>query len=168
MYYIYLATLNPYTWQHWKSYDDEVEEKLDMAMVTFSWLDLFQNVNLKNIFALVSDHNLILLPVDEEQLVPRNRKIKFENNWLIELDLNSVVEESRVGLGNLDIFGRIDRCFEDLSVWGFKLSKRFRKDISECKGKLAALYEVDSANAIAQIKEVKDLMLKLLTQEDTF
>ena len=57
-----------------------MEERLDMAMVTSSWLDLFQNVNLKNIFALVSNHNLILLQFDEDQLVPRNRKIKFENS----------------------------------------------------------------------------------------
>ena len=77
-----------------KSYDDEVEEKLDMVMVTSSWVDLFQNVNLKNIFALVSDHNPILLLIDEEQLVPRNMKIKFENNRLIEPNLNFVVEES--------------------------------------------------------------------------
>ena len=65
-----------------------------MAMVPSSWLDLFQNVNLMNIFASVSDHNPILLQVDEEQLVPCNRKFKFENSWLLELDLNFVVEES--------------------------------------------------------------------------
>ena len=51
----------PYTWQRRKGYDDEVEERLDIAMVTSSWLDLFQNVNLKNIFASVSNHNPILL-----------------------------------------------------------------------------------------------------------
>ena len=55
--------------------------------------------------------------------MPRNRKIKFENSWLLEPDLNSVVEENWVGSGSLDIFGRIDCCIEDLSTWGFKLSK---------------------------------------------
>ena len=55
-----------------------------------------------------------------------------------------------------------------LYAWGFKLSKRFRKGISECKSKLVALYEIDSADAAAQIKEVKDIMLKLHAQEDTF
>ena len=64
--------------------------------------------------------------------------------------------------------GLIDRCVEYLSAWIFKLSKRFRKGISECKSKLVALYEVDNANVSTQIKEVKDLMLKLLAQEDTF
>ena len=94
--------------------------------------------------------------------MPRNRKIKFENSWLLEPDLNSVIEESWVGLGSLDIFGRIDRCVEDLSTWGFKLSKRCRKNISKCKSKLVGLYEVDNADVTAQIKEVKYLMLKLL------
>ena len=47
-----------------------------------------------NIFASVSNHNPILLQVDEEQFVPCNRKFKFENSWLLELDLNFVVEES--------------------------------------------------------------------------
>ena len=168
MMYLWTGTGYPYTWQLRKDYDDEVDERLDMAMVTSSWLDLFQNVNLKNIFASVSDHNPILLQVDEEQLVPSNRKFKFENNWLLEPDLKSIVEESWVGSGSLDIFGRIDRCVEDLSTWGFKLSKRFRKVVSECKRKLVTLYEVDSADAAAQIKEVKDLMLKLLAQGDTF
>ena len=50
----------PYTWQRTKGYDDKVEERLDMAMVTSSWLDLFQNVSLENIFAPVSNHNPIL------------------------------------------------------------------------------------------------------------
>ena len=72
-----------------------------------------------------------------------------------------------MGSGSLDIFGRIDRCIEDLSAWGFMLSKRFRKGISKCKSKLVALCEIDSADAAAQIKEVKDIMLKLLAQEDT-
>ena len=93
-----------------------MEERLDMAMVTSSWLDLFQNVNLKNIFALVSNHNLILLQFDEDQLVPRNKKIKFENSWLLEPDLNSVVEESWVGLGSLNIFGSIYWYVEGLSA----------------------------------------------------
>ena len=70
----------PYTWQCRKGFDDELEKRIDMAMVTSSWLDLFQNVNLMNIFASVSDHNPILLQVDEEQLMPCNRKFKFENN----------------------------------------------------------------------------------------
>ena len=100
--------------------------------------------------------------------MPHNRKIKFENSWLLEPDLSSVVEEGLVGSGSLDIFRRIDPCIEDLSAWGFKLNKRFWKDINECKSKFAALYEVDSANVVSQIKEVKDLMLKLLAQEDTF
>ena len=139
----------PYIWQRRNGYDDEVEERLDMAMVTSLCLDLFQNVNLKNIFVLVSGHNPILLHVDEEKLVLSNGKIKFENNWLLEPDLNSVTEESWVGSSKLDIFGRIDCCIDDLSTWGFKLSKRFRKDISECKSKLATLYEVDSVNVIA-------------------
>ena len=99
---------------------------------------------------------------------PSNRKFKFENNWLLEPDLNSIVKKSWVGSGSLDIFGRIDLCVKDLSTWSFKLSKRFRQIISECKRKLVTLYEVDSADAAAQIKEVKDLMLKLLAQEDTF
>ena len=73
-----------------------------------------------------------------------------------------------MGSGSLDIFERIDHCVKDLSAGGFKLSNRFRKDISEYKSKLAALYEVDSADTVAQIKEVKDLILKLLAQEDTF
>ena len=90
--------------------------------------------------------------------MPRNRNIKFENSWLLEPDLNSVIEESWEGLGSLDIFGRIDRCVEDLSTWGLKLSK----NISKCKSKLVGLYEVDNADVTAQIKEVKDLMLKLL------
>ena len=39
-----------------------------MAMVTSSWLDLFQNVNLKNIFVPVFDHKPILLRVDKSSL----------------------------------------------------------------------------------------------------
>ena len=70
MMYLWRGTRYPYTWQPRKDYDDEVEERLDMAMVTSSWLQLFQNFNLENIFVSVCNHNPILLQFDEEELVP--------------------------------------------------------------------------------------------------
>jgi hypothetical protein len=67
------------------------EERMDRAMATQNWLDLFPNVNLTNLIADRSDHSLILLNLVKRQRNNFKRSFKFENAWLEEEGLEKVV-----------------------------------------------------------------------------
>lgn len=46
--------------------EDAVEEKLNRAMATSEWLDIFPNSSLNNLVAATSDHSPILCPPSKD------------------------------------------------------------------------------------------------------
>lgn len=84
-----------FTWAKGICSAAKVEERLDRAMVTSSWCDLFPEAKLVNLIASISDHSPILLTTENQPthaFVPR--RFKFENHWLLEDDIDQVVEHS--------------------------------------------------------------------------
>lgn len=81
----------PFTWSKGKGTDLAVEERLDRAMVTDSWFDLFPQARLFNLLASISDHSPILLNVEEVTRCKRPTTFKFENACLTEPSLIEVV-----------------------------------------------------------------------------
>nr|KYP45090.1 hypothetical protein KK1_033372 [Cajanus cajan] len=61
----------PFTWTRRKGHSDQVEERLDRAMATQIWFDIFPQCTLSNAIAS-----------------------RFENSWLEEPDISHIVEQS--------------------------------------------------------------------------
>lgn len=51
----------PYTWHHKENLIMVLEERLDRALVTPAWLQLFPHARLSNLFSFVYDYTPILL-----------------------------------------------------------------------------------------------------------
>lgn len=51
----------PFTWEKSKGTTDAVEEKLDHALVSASWMNIFMHPVLSNLVVAISDHSPILL-----------------------------------------------------------------------------------------------------------
>lgn len=68
-------------------------------------------------------------------------RFRFENIWLSELDLASVVQHSwsQNPFGNL--FHRLSFVTDDLVVWGRKLAIQFREEIIVARRNLNILEE---------------------------
>lgn len=81
-----------FTW--WKSLgaDSAIEEKLDKATVLGAWMDLFPHSSLRNLMAASSDHSPLLIATETNSYVFKKRQFKFENSWLVEPELDVVVE----------------------------------------------------------------------------
>lgn len=62
--------------------ENVVEERLDRAMVTSSWWDLFPETRLDNLIAPVSDHSPIFLSTIRRPHQAFHKHFKFENYWL--------------------------------------------------------------------------------------
>ncbi|GAU10125.1 hypothetical protein TSUD_418540, partial [Trifolium subterraneum] len=82
-----------------------IEERLDRAMASTSWLQLFPQVRLTNLLASYSDHSPILLQCRPIIRTHINHSFRFENSWLKEPDLEEVVVE---GWGGERIWRRMN------------------------------------------------------------
>lgn len=157
----------PFTWVKSKGSVIEVEERLDRAMATNSWLALFPNAKLQNLLAAISDHSPILLSCDIVPHFFRNRRFKFENIWLHEPDLDDVVMHGYLHGDPDSITSKLDCCAQDLTIWGARQKKRFKEDIDNCKRKLEDLRDKSDAVSVEQYKILKGQLVTLLLQEDT-
>ncbi|XVF76242.1 hypothetical protein PTKIN_Ptkin13bG0250500 [Pterospermum kingtungense] len=72
-----------FTWARSKGWMNAVEERIDRALVTNEWADIFPNSKLSNLVAPFSDYSPILL---ETELVVRRR-----NEWRLWLCLDELV-----------------------------------------------------------------------------
>ncbi|GAU28887.1 hypothetical protein TSUD_293390 [Trifolium subterraneum] len=121
-----------FTWIKSRGTPHVIEERLDRAMASTSWLQLFPQVRLTNLLASYSDHSLILLQCKPIIRTHINHSFRFENSWLKEPDLEDVVVEGWRGRENLEVIDRVTRCANKLQRWGKKKRIRFKEEIDEC------------------------------------
>ncbi|GAU26741.1 hypothetical protein TSUD_317390 [Trifolium subterraneum] len=123
---------HPFTWIKSRGTPHVIEERLDRAMASTSWLQLFPQVRLTNLLASHSDHSPILLQCKPIIRTHINHSFRFENSWLKEPDLEDVVVEGWGGRENLEVIDRVTICANKLQRWGKKKRIRFKEEIDEC------------------------------------
>lgn len=57
-----------FMWERCKGTDQAMEERLDRALVSLSWLSIFKHLLQTNLVAPMLDHSLIMLQTKEEDL----------------------------------------------------------------------------------------------------
>lgn len=77
-----------FTWERGKGTDQALEQRLDRALVSTSWLNIFEQPIQSNQVAPISDHSPILL---QKTVMTRFR---FENKWCHEPELLRVMRKS--------------------------------------------------------------------------
>ncbi|KAK1365329.1 hypothetical protein POM88_040890 [Heracleum sosnowskyi] len=96
--------------------DKCVEIRLDRAVASSSWLNLFKDAKLVNLEVSTSDHSPILLEPVAAELMSRTCTLKFENAWLREPVCKFKVEDSWKQNQNETLQMKLSRCLEDVSV----------------------------------------------------
>lgn len=104
----------PYTWNSQRGKDGAVGERIDRAMRTASWITLFPSVHLTNMVASMSDHSPINLTLCDRIVVNRRGQFRFENSWLLEEGLDSMVLESWAKGAYGDVLNKVHFYEEDL------------------------------------------------------
>lgn len=116
-----------------KGSDDVAEERIDRALATGEWMDLFPNAILHNIMAPISGHSPILLCLSNSIGTSRRRHFKFTNGWLLESSLRDTIQDSWANNHAGCIIEKVDKCASDINRWAMKLRSHFRKDIGQCE-----------------------------------
>ncbi|PNX71291.1 hypothetical protein L195_g027166, partial [Trifolium pratense] len=89
-----------YTWSRSMGPNIVVEERIDRALVTNAWMNMFPRCMLSNLISGAFDHFPILLETEPRIFEYRKRQFRFENSWLMEPELNQVVEEAATSRKN--------------------------------------------------------------------
>jgi exonuclease III len=155
-----------YTWLRSRGEHDVVEERLDRAMATQSWLDLFPNSQLFNTVADRSDHSPIILKLLEQENNSYRRPFRFENAWLEEERLHEVVTTAWGRGSGFGVLESLNQCREDLERWGRQMRRRFRDDIDKCRNELEEMRAAEVPHELYMATRNK--MSSLLIQEDAF
>jgi hypothetical protein len=128
----------PFTWFKSLGTPRAIEEKLDRALATNSWMQMFPNAKLESLVAPSSDHFLILLdkiPVARSH--SSKRTSKFENAWRIEDGLNDVVRNSWLGNAGTNVINKLSACAEELTHWSKSHCNKLQVDIENCRRQLS-------------------------------
>ncbi|MCI15822.1 endonuclease/exonuclease/phosphatase family protein, partial [Trifolium medium] len=121
----------PFTWIKSRRTTTPTEERLDRALATQQWLEEFPHFKFINAIADRSDHSPILLRLVNLQKENRARVFKFENSWLEEQQLQTVVEGAWNRTAYDPLLAKLQQCTEDLEEWGTKPRLRFKRSITE-------------------------------------
>ncbi|GAU33856.1 hypothetical protein TSUD_66430 [Trifolium subterraneum] len=144
------------------------EERLDKAMTSASWLQLFPQVRLSNLLASHSDHSPILLQCKPIIRTHISYSFRFENSWLKEPDLEDVVVEGWGGRENLEVVDRVTRCANKLQRWGKRKRVRFKEEIDECVRRMNELRGNQDGEVSLQYQELSEKHATLLIQEEGY
>lgn len=124
----------PFTWWKSRGVAREVEERLDRAMANQHWLQFFPEVKLTNIVAPSSYHSPILLScVPPHCHTGYHRRFRFENSWLLEPELDSVVRDIWDRTRDENLVRKIQACANSLQRWSKSIRPNFQAEIRNVK-----------------------------------
>uniref|UniRef100_A0A803NM17 peptidylprolyl isomerase n=1 Tax=Cannabis sativa TaxID=3483 RepID=A0A803NM17_CANSA len=158
----------PFTWEKGKGSSHWVEERLDKALVSHSWLQLFPLEKLYNVEISTSDHCPILLTPEAYSSGLHNRSFHFENTWLREPMCKEVVRSSWEVMSGSGLVDKIQSCGEALEAWGKEFTGNFKDRISQCKMVIRRLKKRRDEDSVKLHKEKQEELFEILTQREIY
>lgn len=92
-----------FTWERGRGTEDWMKVRLDKALTSDTWLNLFPLAKLYNLEGSESDHNPILLLPKKPDRKQGHGNFRFENAWLLEPMCAQLVKDSWDGISGNDI-----------------------------------------------------------------
>ncbi|XP_060959373.1 uncharacterized protein LOC133030597 [Cannabis sativa] len=158
----------PYTWERGRGTNDWIEVRIDRALVSQRWLDLFPTGKLFNLEVSTSDHCPLLLNTVMAVAPVRNKTFRFENCWLKEPICLRMVEEKWLQTAGLPLMDKVQQCGEMLLAWGSDYTGNFKKRIHECKAEIRKWKTGRDVAAVTKYKEAQNNLNNILLQREIF
>jgi hypothetical protein len=138
------STGPPWTFNNKQKGARNVRARIDRAVATHSWSDLFPDAKLRHVVSTRSDHLPLLLQL-EKQMPGANppANLKYEAMWEREPSLTNTIEDAWLatpGCSNLgDLMGKISKTSDHLKEWN---SEVFGKVTNEIKTRRKTLENI--------------------------
>lgn len=135
-----------FTYDNGRKLDDNVQCRLDRALVTLQWRDLFPDGHLWHLDREWSDHAPLKLTL--WKLNPGSRlgpkPFRFEQYWASEGECEGIIEN--VWLGAPSLPAKLELCAAYLKDWN---GRRFGKTFADLRKKRKALKKLNSGGLTA-------------------
>ena len=137
-----------FTWRNGRHGAAFVEERLDRAVATSKWCEIFPQAKVSHLSVSYSDHDPIMLDM-APPTQPRRRRHKiqrFEEKWVAHSDCERIIQESwnqTQPHGSLMycLFEKIRKCRMDLIAWSRATFGNTRTRLEEKQKELTTLME---------------------------
>ncbi|KAM6584214.1 hypothetical protein CsatB_011216 [Cannabis sativa] len=157
-----------FTWEKGRATSAWIEVRLDRALISNSWNQIFHSAVLSNLGFATSDHSpLFLEPIAANNFTP-NHRFRFENSWLKEPLCLEIVRDVWSQEQNESISHKLKLCAERLSIWGKELTGSINQRIRRHKADLKRLQGLRDSISVQRYAEIKKKLYEALDQRESY
>ncbi|XP_060974102.1 uncharacterized protein LOC133039269 [Cannabis sativa] len=158
----------PYTWEKSRDSPNWIEARLDRALVSASWLDLFQNAQLLNVEISSSDHCPLLLETNVADFTRNQKVFWFENMWLGNMECEQIIREVWHNSVGQSMQSKIESCGEDLLLWEARNPENFSQNLKKCRSLVKQYKHRRDIEGKQLFFEAKKALFEVLNQREIF
>lgn len=158
----------PFTWKRGRGTDLWIKIRLDRALVTSSWSEIFQTTKLANLEVTTSDHCPIFLVPEVERMAINSKRFRLENAWLCEPMCQKIVEKAWETHRTESLQDKLKSCSKTLAERGHEVTGSFRKRIASSKKVLKLVRGRRDDVAMKQFETESKKLMETLTQQEVF
>lgn len=138
----------PFTWSNGRKDNDNIMERIDRAVATPDWRNLFSNCAVRHLPRYKSDHSPLLITFTDTMSDPSTRKnirgFRMEHMWQHHPKFNEVLKSAWASTGMGDnIMEKMQKCGASLMSWANREFGSVKKKKKELYGRLHELQQAD-------------------------
>nr|XP_023870319.1 uncharacterized protein LOC111982934 [Quercus suber] len=161
-----------FTWLYQKANGTQIRERLDRALVTKEWIDLFPTAKLYHLLSSASNHSPLSLHLEKKRRQKKSKKIfRFELMWLKDGRCEDIVKAAweeglQTGTGGL-LRSCLEQCRDNLDAWNKEEFGHVSKKIAELQRRLEWLeLQPASPDMISDMRSTRADLNCWLDKED--
>ncbi|VFQ91439.1 unnamed protein product [Cuscuta campestris] len=156
------------TWDRCRGKPTWVEERLDRAVATVEWRNLFSEAYVSNQAMRWSDHSALFLSISGPQVRCAPRSFRFENAWLLDDGYKGVITAPWNSSGHLPFPERLKVCGSQLVRWGGDKFNKFGRRILEARRRVDKWRGSRDPIGLKNFYDADADLARLLDQEDVY
>ncbi|XBJ07688.1 hypothetical protein VPH35_013157 [Triticum aestivum] len=158
----------PYTYDNMRSGRANVRVRLDRAVASNSWRNLYAFHTVHHLASPSSDHVPLLLKGEADQLVPKATGRRYEIFWERDASLPEVIRKAWSAFGVMDDLGQVSTALRStmstLRRWSSKKFGNVSREINKSRSRLEELMRMNADRQ--EIREASDKLNDLLYKEE--
>lgn len=158
----------PYTYDNMRSGRENVRVRLDRAVASNSWRNLYAFHTVHHLATPSSDHVALLLKGEADQHVPKATSRRYEIFCERDVGLPEVISKAWPAFGVMDDLGQVSNALRStmstLRSWSSKKIGNITREINKSRSRLDELMRMNADRQ--EIREASDKLNDLLYKEE--
>ncbi|XP_027076005.1 uncharacterized protein [Coffea arabica] len=160
-----------WTWSKLWEGEGEIKQRLDRALASVDWCEVFKDARVTHIEVEASDHNIILLETEPRIRKPK-RRFHFDPRWLQYREVEGLIQEAwgknQVGSRGVRISRKIKQCRMSLSAWSRTLKLNSRIEIKRIKEEIQDSRTRNGSDNKETIRMLRKQLFDAYKQEELY